>query len=348
VVVGCVFAQVSPPFSVVGVGLIVAGGCLHWLSKAYLEQNRELTTAGPYRFTRNPFYLANLLIDVGIALVIGDVWIALVYFPLWALAYSATIREEEAQLRDLFGASFDEYAAAVPRFFPTLRPLPAERAKGRLDLASPNLAAGREYARLVGIALAPATLWAASALRRLGLDVLDGAHRLELAAILLVPVVWILKLAIAETFKRPEVRLVPFPAPSRMRMICGIAVSAPLLLIVIVGEPREAAVAAAAMATLAAAATSALAPMRAVRIAGDGLGIVAVMILGALAHASWLALLPALWFALCGLDEAGQIRMAPDPDPDRRAPPSWRYFRRVAAGAVVSAAVVGAAIHWFA
>ena len=54
----------------VGTLLVVLGALLHVWSKAALWQNRQLSTDGPYRFTRNPFYLANLLIDGGLLVVI--------------------------------------------------------------------------------------------------------------------------------------------------------------------------------------------------------------------------------------------------------------------------------------
>jgi hypothetical protein len=40
---------------------------------------------------------------------------------LFALLYPQVIKKEEAVLRSLFGAAFDEYCARTPRFFPDLR-----------------------------------------------------------------------------------------------------------------------------------------------------------------------------------------------------------------------------------
>ena len=65
-VLGCVVATVSYPAAMVGGLLMLAGSGVHLWSKGCLQQNLRLTTAGPYRWTRNPFYLANLLIDLGL------------------------------------------------------------------------------------------------------------------------------------------------------------------------------------------------------------------------------------------------------------------------------------------
>ncbi len=52
-----------------GVPLILLGVALHLWAKGCLHQDREVTTTGPYRFVRHPFYTANALIDSGIAVM---------------------------------------------------------------------------------------------------------------------------------------------------------------------------------------------------------------------------------------------------------------------------------------
>jgi Phospholipid methyltransferase len=338
----------------IGCVLIVIGCALHWLSKAYLEQNRDLTTAGPYRFTRNPFYLANLVIDAGIVCVIGQVWVALLYFPVWGLAYAATIRGEEARLRELFDERFEDYAAAVPRFFPTRRPLPAESACGRFDLRNPSLAAGREYARLLGILIAPATLWAAAVLRRLRFEILDEVHDLELGLILFVPVLWIVKLALAEMLTRPQTRLIPFPVASPARVVTSVAVLIPLTIALLRGG--SSALVSSAVALLAATASTSF-----FRLDGGSRLWVAVLLgvwalaLSAMGNVFGLAFLPALWFLLSILDEVARMRTrnarnarngrsASGSEPSAR--PDWRYFPRVALGATLALAALGAAQVW--
>ena len=119
VAIGCLIGQVTLPAAAWGGVLIGLGGGLHCWSKGCLTQNRRLTTAGPYRFTRNPFYLANLLIDLGLCLVIGRAWLAALFVVLWAIAYRDTIADEEERLAELFGEEYARYRARVPRFWPT-------------------------------------------------------------------------------------------------------------------------------------------------------------------------------------------------------------------------------------
>jgi hypothetical protein len=238
VAAGCLVGSVRWPAAAVGGVLLLAGAGLHLWSKGCLEQNRRLTTAGPYRFTRNPFYLANALIDLGLVCVIGRVWVALVYGPLWVIAYRDTVAREEARLEALFPEEARAHRAAVPRWIPTGRGLPADRARGGFDWRNPALAQGREYARLVGVALAPWAIWAAEVLRRERLDVLSPGHAVELAAIVLLGAAWIVKLGLAETFRRPATVLVPGAARPMTRVaVAAVAVAAAMA----VGEPWAAA-----------------------------------------------------------------------------------------------------------
>lgn len=210
VVAGCLVGSVRWPAAAIGGALLVAGGALHLWSKGCLEQNRRLTTAGPYRFTRNPFYVANALIDLGLVCVIGRVWVAIVYVPIWVASYRETVAREEAHLDALFPEEARAHRAVVPRWLPTLRPWPAERGEGGFDWRNPALAQGREYARLVGIALAPWAIWAAELVRRERLALLSDAHAGALAAIVFLGAAWVVKLALAEAFRRPETALLPW------------------------------------------------------------------------------------------------------------------------------------------
>ena len=210
IAVGCLIGQLSLPAAAAGGVSIVLGGGLHFWSKGCLTQNRRLTTAGPYRFTRNPFYLANLLIDAGLCLVIGKPGVAVGFLLLWTLAYRDTIAREEQRLAELFGDEYERYRALVPRFWPTRRPLPEERVQGGFSLENDGLARGAEYARLLGIAIAPLAIAAAERIRRERLALFDEAHAGELAFVVMLPALWIVKLALAETFRRPRTALLPW------------------------------------------------------------------------------------------------------------------------------------------
>jgi len=192
----------------IGGTLMLLGCALHLWSKGCLEQNRRLITAGPYRFTRNPFYLSNLFIDAGMLFVIGQPIVAVVYAVAWWLAYRDTIDQEEETLAALFPEDYARYVRAVPRLFPTGRSMPVEEVVGHFSLDNDGLARGREYARLVGIAIGPLAIVAAALLRTEGAAILSPSGEGALAFCVAVPVLWIWKLALADVYKRPETRLV--------------------------------------------------------------------------------------------------------------------------------------------
>lgn len=76
----------------------------------------QLILRGPFRFTRNPIYVAQVLAYVGLALMLDLPWtLALLAAPVLALQ-RAIIPFEEARLRARFGADYERYRATVPRW----------------------------------------------------------------------------------------------------------------------------------------------------------------------------------------------------------------------------------------
>jgi protein-S-isoprenylcysteine O-methyltransferase Ste14 len=75
-----------------------------------------IVKTGPYRFTRNPIYLAMVLGLIGLAIAFGSLWllIALVIFAL-VIRYGVIAREE-AYLERKFGDVYRGYRARVRRW----------------------------------------------------------------------------------------------------------------------------------------------------------------------------------------------------------------------------------------
>lgn len=82
-----------------------------------------LVTSGPFAHTRNPLYLANALIYVGVVFLAGGqlIWI-LIALGFCALQYGLIVSLEEETLAKLFSAEYELYRRCVPRW--TLRPTP--------------------------------------------------------------------------------------------------------------------------------------------------------------------------------------------------------------------------------
>ena len=81
-----------------------------------------LIISGPFARVRNPLYVGNILMYVGLGLM------SFALFPYLQIAgllffyvqYNFIVREEEGYLHKTFGEDFENYVKNVPRFFPRL------------------------------------------------------------------------------------------------------------------------------------------------------------------------------------------------------------------------------------
>ncbi len=76
----------------------------------------HLVTNGPFAVTRNPIYLANTLLMIGVGLISGVTW----FLPLAVVAAFATqkvaIEREEKVLTEKFGKKYRDYAKRARRW----------------------------------------------------------------------------------------------------------------------------------------------------------------------------------------------------------------------------------------
>lgn len=109
----------SPSWRSILLGSIVVlpGLILRALASGYVEKNEQLTTTGPYAYTRNPLYLGSLVLAAGFAVAARSGWIVLGMAVLFVAVYLPVIRAEEAFLRERF-PEFADYARRVPRLLP--------------------------------------------------------------------------------------------------------------------------------------------------------------------------------------------------------------------------------------
>jgi protein-S-isoprenylcysteine O-methyltransferase Ste14 len=75
-----------------------------------------IVRTGPYRFSRNPIYLAFSLFQLGIAIWVNSVWLVATLVGAVALIHSIVIRREERYLERKFGAQYLDYKASVRRW----------------------------------------------------------------------------------------------------------------------------------------------------------------------------------------------------------------------------------------
>jgi protein-S-isoprenylcysteine O-methyltransferase Ste14 len=83
-----------------------------------LKGQRELTTTGPYQFVRNPVYIGNILMCLGLTVIPGLFWFLPLALLWCATVYSIAVRFEEASLLRRYGESYQKYMSEIPRWFP--------------------------------------------------------------------------------------------------------------------------------------------------------------------------------------------------------------------------------------
>ena len=67
----------TPRSLLLGAGLVAAGTALRVWAAGHVEKSREVTSSGPYRFTRHPLYLGSTLLGLGIAVSANHLWLGL-------------------------------------------------------------------------------------------------------------------------------------------------------------------------------------------------------------------------------------------------------------------------------
>jgi protein-S-isoprenylcysteine O-methyltransferase Ste14 len=80
------------------------------------QPSLTIVTHGPFRFSRNPIYLANSFAYLGLTLVFNTPWPLLLILPMLAILYWGVIRREERYLEAKFGDPYLIYKARVRRW----------------------------------------------------------------------------------------------------------------------------------------------------------------------------------------------------------------------------------------
>ena len=76
----------------------------------------SLEFSGPYRFTRNPMYVGMTLLQMGLGLLLDNLWILVLAGPALAVVHVIAVLPEEAYLSGKFGEPYRHYLAKVRRY----------------------------------------------------------------------------------------------------------------------------------------------------------------------------------------------------------------------------------------
>ncbi len=100
-------------FLTIGLDYIIRGGRNR---RVYAE---DLVTGGVFAHCRNPLYVGNFLLLLGVGFASNSQLYFYVAIPFFIFAYAAIIAAEENFLRNKFGQQFEDYCSRVNRVVPS-------------------------------------------------------------------------------------------------------------------------------------------------------------------------------------------------------------------------------------
>lgn len=101
----------------IGLAYIVRGGKE---GKPYAE---GLVTEGIFNHCRNPLYVGNILMLLGVGVLANSLVYVAIVIPIFLFIYQAIVFAEENFLRGKFGTGFDNYCKKVNRWLPNIKGL---------------------------------------------------------------------------------------------------------------------------------------------------------------------------------------------------------------------------------
>jgi protein-S-isoprenylcysteine O-methyltransferase Ste14 len=125
-------ADPSVRSATLGTLLVVLGELIRVYSVAFIGMvsrtrntgtaGASLITTGPFAHVRNPLYVGNFCITLGMAAYSGVTWLVLLTIVLFAFQYYCIVKHEERLLIARFGREYEDYMQRVPAWVPTRMP----------------------------------------------------------------------------------------------------------------------------------------------------------------------------------------------------------------------------------
>jgi protein-S-isoprenylcysteine O-methyltransferase Ste14 len=118
-------------YELICIGLVALGEAIRILTVGFVPRGTSgrntagqlaevLNTTGAYSLVRNPLYLGNCIMYLGVALYSQSLLLALIMGLVLLPYYERIIAAEERFLSAKFGAPYEDWATTVPAFFPRM------------------------------------------------------------------------------------------------------------------------------------------------------------------------------------------------------------------------------------
>ncbi|WP_339713853.1 isoprenylcysteine carboxylmethyltransferase family protein [uncultured Kriegella sp.] len=141
------FTRISENYTTVffiGLAIVILGQLVRMLTIGLVYivrggRNRRiyaegLVTDGLFSHCRNPMYVGNILLIIGMSVLSNSLFAVVVMIPLFMFIYQTIVQAEEAYLRNSYGGGFDNYCASTNRWIPRLKGIGDTFRKNDFDL----------------------------------------------------------------------------------------------------------------------------------------------------------------------------------------------------------------------
>lgn len=102
------------------------GRRMPWMKK----KGKKLIKTGPYAIVRNPLYIGNIIIAMGLSILSELIWIVPLIIMYLFILYHLVALYEEKKLLERWGKEYSAYLNEVPRWIPNLKNLKLTKSGG--------------------------------------------------------------------------------------------------------------------------------------------------------------------------------------------------------------------------
>lgn len=114
-----------------GIGIILIGVLVRlWATKHIgrrmpwmKKKGKKLVKTGPYAIVRNPLYIGNIIVALGLSVLSELAWFIPLLFLYLFIIYHLVVLYEEKKLLERWGDDYRAYLNEVPRWIPKLKNL---------------------------------------------------------------------------------------------------------------------------------------------------------------------------------------------------------------------------------
>lgn len=124
------FSATTPRSATIGTILIMLGTFSRIYTVAFMADDSpdtvgsdQLITSGPFALVRNPLYISNLIITLGVVFYSGVVILGTIVLAFFIFQYHCIAKYEESSLLAKFGDEYQRYMDRVPAWLPLKVPI---------------------------------------------------------------------------------------------------------------------------------------------------------------------------------------------------------------------------------